>query len=280
MGAAAASGAVLPFRLDYLVKSGTLRNIRGPLLIVVGFGLGCCALLVGSAWLVQLPCRAAVSVCSGSPITSLHTGPSEDAGARSSPASTCSRAGRATLSAAPCIERARIFVLATTTHSVLCLSAAAGVIPITAVGRSQTWVPRPASCLRSASAQTGGRAQSDPVRRRPSRAHDARACSPTPHAEQPGGRLRGAARAAETLTLRGRSRRRWSRDDASGRAATHMKRYPSRQRGDGHPGARLKFSPAQARTRGSSDTPPLQMIAATRTAVPVRTPSTPIETAT
>jgi len=95
VGAAAASGAVLPFRLDYLVKIGTLRRLsgvgigleaialsivslgvvdavamlplsvsatatssatlRGPLLIVVAFGLGCCALLIGSARLVQLP---------------------------------------------------------------------------------------------------------------------------------------------------------------------------------------------------------------------------------
>jgi uncharacterized membrane protein YbhN (UPF0104 family) len=95
VGAAAASGAVLPFRLDYLVKIGTLRRLsgvrigleaialsivslgvvdavamlplsvsatatssasfRGPLLIVVAFGLGCCALLVGSARLVRLP---------------------------------------------------------------------------------------------------------------------------------------------------------------------------------------------------------------------------------
>src|SRR5919199_1092375 len=84
--AAAASGVVLPFRLDYLVKIGTLRRMRGvklgleaialsivslglvdavaflplsisatatsssgfriPLLLVVLFGLGACALLV------------------------------------------------------------------------------------------------------------------------------------------------------------------------------------------------------------------------------------------
>ena len=95
VGAAAASGAVLPFRLDYLVKIGTLRRLsgvrigleaialsivslgmvdavamlplsvsatatssaalRGPLLIVVAFGLGCCMLLVGGARLVRLP---------------------------------------------------------------------------------------------------------------------------------------------------------------------------------------------------------------------------------
>src|SRR5439155_18785975 len=95
VGAAAASGAVLPFRLDYLVKIGTLRRLggirigleaialsiislgmvdavamlplsisatatssasfRGPLLIVVAFGFACCALLLASARLVRLP---------------------------------------------------------------------------------------------------------------------------------------------------------------------------------------------------------------------------------
>ena len=95
VGAAAASGVVLPFRLDYLIKIGTLRRLggirigleaialsivslgmvdavamlplsisatatstagfRGPLLIVVAFGLSCFALLVASSQLVQLP---------------------------------------------------------------------------------------------------------------------------------------------------------------------------------------------------------------------------------
>ena len=95
VGAAAASGAVLPFRLDYVVKVGTIRRLggvrvgleaialsivslgmvdavamlplsisatatssasfRGPLLIVVAFGLGCFALLLASARLVRLP---------------------------------------------------------------------------------------------------------------------------------------------------------------------------------------------------------------------------------
>jgi hypothetical protein len=95
VGAAAASGAVLPFRLDYLIKVGTLRrlggirmsleaivlsivslgvidgiamlplsisatattssNLRGPLLIVVAFGLGCCALVVAGQHAVRLP---------------------------------------------------------------------------------------------------------------------------------------------------------------------------------------------------------------------------------
>jgi hypothetical protein len=95
VGAAAASGAVLPFRLDYVIKVGTLRrlggirigfeaialsiislgmvdavamlplsisatatgssSLRGPLLIVVGFGIGCSALFVASSRLVRMP---------------------------------------------------------------------------------------------------------------------------------------------------------------------------------------------------------------------------------
>jgi hypothetical protein len=95
VGAAAASGAVLPFRLDYVVKVGTLRrlggvrvgleaialsiislgiidaiamlplsisatamgssSLRGPLLIVVAFGIGCSAVLVASPHLTRLP---------------------------------------------------------------------------------------------------------------------------------------------------------------------------------------------------------------------------------
>ena len=93
-GAAAASGAVLPFRLDYLVKIGTLRRLSGaklgleaialsiislglvdaiaflrsrsqrprqapgfrpPLIGVVLFGVCCCGLLVGGRHLARLP---------------------------------------------------------------------------------------------------------------------------------------------------------------------------------------------------------------------------------
>jgi len=94
-GAAAASGAVLPFRLDYLVKIGTLRKLGGaklgleaialsiislgivdaiaflplsitatattsgsfrlPLIGVVLFGVCCCGLLVGGRQLARLP---------------------------------------------------------------------------------------------------------------------------------------------------------------------------------------------------------------------------------
>lgn len=94
-GASAASGAVLPFRLDYLVKIGTLRKMRGvnlgleaialsiislglvdsvaflplsisatatssssfriPLMLVVLFGVGACGVLVAGRHLVRLP---------------------------------------------------------------------------------------------------------------------------------------------------------------------------------------------------------------------------------
>jgi hypothetical protein len=94
-GAAAASGVVLPFRLDYLVKIGTLRRLGGvklgleaialsivslgivdaiaflplsisatatssgsfrlPLVGVVLFGVACCGLLVGGRQLARLP---------------------------------------------------------------------------------------------------------------------------------------------------------------------------------------------------------------------------------
>lgn len=95
VGAAAASGAVLPFRLDYLIKVGTLRklggmrigleaivlsvvslgvidgiamlplavsaiatssnDLKGPLVIVIVFGLGCCALLAAGRRAGRLP---------------------------------------------------------------------------------------------------------------------------------------------------------------------------------------------------------------------------------
>jgi len=95
VGASAASGAVLPFRLDYLIKIGMLQKLggirvglgaivlsivslgmidaiamlplsisatatsnsllRGPLLIVVGFGIACCTLLVASNRLMRVP---------------------------------------------------------------------------------------------------------------------------------------------------------------------------------------------------------------------------------
>ena len=175
VGAAAASGAVLPFRLDYLVKIGTLRRLggvrvgleaialsivslgmvdavamlplsvsatatssasfRGPLLIVVVFGLGCSALLVGSSRLVSLPLlRRSRRLRAVSDHVSAHR----------------TREGRRSVSIAgvylfmcwttravgsALLLSALGFAFSPTTAlCVLCLSAAAGVIPITAGG--------------------------------------------------------------------------------------------------------------------------------------------------
>jgi hypothetical protein len=175
VGAAAASGAVLPFRLDYLVKIGTLRrlsgvrigleavalsivslgmvdavamlplsvsatatssaSLRGPLLIVVSFGLGCCALLVGSARLLQLPVlRRSQRLQRISDHVSAHK---TQRGRRSAIAAglylfacwTSRAVGSALLLSAFGFAFSPTIALC-----VLCLSAAAGVVPITAGG--------------------------------------------------------------------------------------------------------------------------------------------------
>jgi Lysylphosphatidylglycerol synthase TM region len=175
VGAAAASGVVLPFRLDYLVKIGTLRRLsgvrigleaialsivslgmvdavamlplsvsatatssasfRGPLLIVVAFGLGCCALLLGSARLVRLPLlRRSRRLQRISDHVSAHR---TRRGRRSAiPAGlylfgcwTTRAVGSALL-----LSALGSAFSPTTALCVICLSAAAGVIPITAGG--------------------------------------------------------------------------------------------------------------------------------------------------
>lgn len=175
VGAAAASGAVLPFRLDYLVKIGTLRrlggvrigleavalsivslgmidavamlplsvsaiatssaSLRGPLLIVVGFGLGCCALLVGSARLVRLPLlRRSQRLQRLSDHVSAHR---THRGRRSAIVAglylfacwTSRAVGSALL-----LSALGFAFSPTTALCVLCLSAAAGVVPVTAGG--------------------------------------------------------------------------------------------------------------------------------------------------
>ena len=175
VGAAAASGVVLPFRLDYLVKIGTLRRLggirigleavalsivslgmvdavamlplsisatatssasfRGPLLIVVAFGLGCCALLVASARLVRLPLlRRSARLRSVSDHVSAHRTPGgrRDAIVSGLYLFTCWTT-RATGSAL--LLTALGFAFSPSTAlCVLCLSAAAGVVPITAGG--------------------------------------------------------------------------------------------------------------------------------------------------
>jgi uncharacterized membrane protein YbhN (UPF0104 family) len=175
VGAAAASGAVLPFRLDYLVKVGVLRKLggvrvgleaivlsiislgmidaiamlplaisatattesalRGPLLIVVAFGVCCCTLLVVGVRLVRLPL-----LCSSRRLRTVteqvarHATPD---GRRSAIvawfylfACWSSRAfGSAALLAALGLSFSPTIAL-----SLICLGAAAAVIPITSGG--------------------------------------------------------------------------------------------------------------------------------------------------
>jgi hypothetical protein len=175
VGAAAASGAVLPFRLDYLVKIGTLRklgglrvgfdaialsivslgmvdavamlplsvsatattsdNLRGPLLVVVAFGLGCCALLLGSVRLVRLPLlRRSLKLRTVAAHVSGHRSP---AGRRNATVAglylfACwnARAAGSVL----LLSALGMRFSPTTALCLICLSAAAGVLPITAGG--------------------------------------------------------------------------------------------------------------------------------------------------
>ena len=175
VGAAAASGVVLPFRLDYLVKIGTLRRLggirigleaialsivslgmvdavamlplsisatatssasfRGPLLIVVAFGLGCAALLAASARLVRLPLlRRSARLRRVSDHVSAHRarGGRRDAvvaGLYLFACWTTRAVGSALL-----LSALGFAFSPSTALCVLCLSAAAGVIPFTAGG--------------------------------------------------------------------------------------------------------------------------------------------------
>ena len=175
VGAAAASGAVLPFRLDYLVKVGMLRKLggirvgfeaivlsivslglidaiamlplsisatatsgsalRGPLLIVVVFGVGCCTLLVVGGRLIHLPLLGrSRRLQTISEHVSRHT---TTRGRRDATAAwfylfACwsTRAfGSAALLTALGLSFSPTIAL-----TVICLAAAAGVIPITSGG--------------------------------------------------------------------------------------------------------------------------------------------------
>jgi hypothetical protein len=175
VGAAAASGAVLPFRLDYLIKIGVLRRLggiriglqaialsiislgmidaiamlplsisatatsgptlRGPLLLVVAFGVGCCTLLVVGVRLLRLPLlRRSRRLRAVTEQVAHHAAPG---GRRSATAAwfylfACwsTRAfGGAALLAALGLSFSPTIAL-----SVISLGAAAGVIPITSGG--------------------------------------------------------------------------------------------------------------------------------------------------
>jgi uncharacterized membrane protein YbhN (UPF0104 family) len=175
VGAAAASGAVLPFRLDYLIKVGMLRKLggvrvgfeaivlsivslgmidaiamlplsisatatsgsvlRGPLLIVVVFGIGCCTLLVVGGRLIRLPLvRRSRRLRDISEHVARHT---TTRGRRDAIvawfylfACWSTRA----FGSAALLTALGLSFSPTTALSVICLSAAAGVIPITSGG--------------------------------------------------------------------------------------------------------------------------------------------------
>jgi uncharacterized membrane protein YbhN (UPF0104 family) len=175
VGAAAASGAVLPFRLDYAVKIETLRwlggvrigleaialsiislgmvdavamlplsisatatssqSFRGPLLVVVAFGLCCCLLLVASTWFVRLPL-----LCRSRRLRSVSehvAGHRTRSGRRNALAAGLYLFGCWTTRAvgsALLLSALGFAFSPTTALYVLCLSAAAGVVPITAGG--------------------------------------------------------------------------------------------------------------------------------------------------
>jgi uncharacterized membrane protein YbhN (UPF0104 family) len=175
VGAAAASGVVLPFRLDYIVKIGLLRRLggvrigleaialsiislgmvdavamlplsisatatssqsfRGPLLVVVAFGLGCCLLLVASAWFTSLPLlRRSRRLRSVSDHVARHR---TRTGRRNALAAGLYLFGCWTTRAvgsALLLSALGFAFSPTTALYVLCLSAAAGVVPITAGG--------------------------------------------------------------------------------------------------------------------------------------------------
>jgi hypothetical protein len=175
VGAAAASGAVLPFRLDYLIKIGVLRKLggiriglevivlsivslgmidaiamlplsisatatsgsalRGPLLIVVAFGVACCTLLTVGVRLVRLPLlRRSHRLRRITEQIARHATPR---GRRSASAAwfylfAC-WSTRAFGSAA-LLTALGLSFSPTTALTVICLCAAAGVIPITSGG--------------------------------------------------------------------------------------------------------------------------------------------------
>jgi Lysylphosphatidylglycerol synthase TM region len=173
VGAAAASGAVLPFRLDYLIKVGVLRKLggirvglgavalsivslgmidaiamlplsisatvttnsvlRGPLLVVVAFGIACSTLLVVGRRLASVSVLGRRVRALGDHVA-LHTSP---AGRRDAVVAwfylfACWSA-RAFGSAA-LLSALGLSFSPQTALTVICLGAAAGIIPITSGG--------------------------------------------------------------------------------------------------------------------------------------------------
>jgi len=175
VGAAAASGAVLPFRLDYFVKIGTLHRLGGirigleaialsiislgmvdavamlplsisatatssasfrwPLLIVVAFGFACCALLLASARVVRLPLlRRSRRLSRVSAHVSAHRTPRDRRNALAAGLYLFTCWTTRAVGSALLLMALGFAFSPSTTLCVLCLSAAAGVVPITAGG--------------------------------------------------------------------------------------------------------------------------------------------------
>lgn len=175
VGAAAASGIVLPFRLDYLVKIGTLRrlggirvslevialsivslgmvdaiamlplsisatatstsDLRGPLLVVVAFGIGCCILFLTSAHLVNLPLfRRSRRLRTVADHVSAHRTTRGRASAIIAGLYLLSCWTSRALGSTLLLIALGYHFSPTTALCVICLGAAAGVVPITAGG--------------------------------------------------------------------------------------------------------------------------------------------------
>jgi len=173
-GAAAASGAVLPFRLDYLVKIGTLRRLGGvrltleaialsivalglvdavaflplsisatatstatlrpPLIMVVLFGVGACGILVAGPRLSRLPVVRRHALLQRAAGRMEHSWPSRTptaiaAGCFLLGCWTSRALGSAVLLASLGVDFSPTLALV-----VLCLGAAASLIPITSAG--------------------------------------------------------------------------------------------------------------------------------------------------
>ncbi len=175
VGAAAASGVVLPFRLDYLVKMGTIRKLKGvrigfeaialsivslgmvdaiamlplsisatatssagfraPLLIVVAFGLVCCALLLASTRLVGLPVlRRSRRFRRIADHVAAHTVASGRRNALVAALYLLMCWTTRAIGTVLLLSALGLHFSPATALAVLCLSAAAGVIPVTAGG--------------------------------------------------------------------------------------------------------------------------------------------------
>jgi len=175
VGAAAASGVVLPFRLDYLIKIGTLRrlggirlsleaialsiislgivdavamlplsisatatssaSLRGPLLVVVTFGVGCCILLLASTRLVRLPLlrRSRHLRTVAGHVSAHRASPGRGSASIAAVYLLACWTARA-LGSVLLLSALGLRFSPTIALCVICLSAAAGVVPVTAGG--------------------------------------------------------------------------------------------------------------------------------------------------